>query len=522
MIPRQGIGVLVLSALAACHTAPAPPSNHIVVAIGNAPVQLDPAMGLDEASQRVHQLVFSSLAKTGPDLRVVPDLAESIETIDGSMYRVTLPAGVRFHDGRPLTSADVAYTFRRFLDPSFPSPRRGAYLNLAAIDVIDEHTVVFRLHQPSSAFPINLANMGIVPDGAGPELAHAPVGTGPYRLVDHRPDDRTVLEAFADHYRGAPANDGITLRVVPDETMRGLELRKGGVDLIVNDIGPDLVHGLAREGVLHVVTAPGLDFAYLGMNLRDPALADVRVRQAIAHAIDRDAITRHLRRGLARVADGILPPLSWAAADDLPTYDHDPARARALLDAAGYLDPDGDGPAPRLRLTLKTSTTESYRLQAAVIQQHLAAAGIALELRSYEFATLFADVISGNVQLYTLILVGGSVTDPDILRRVYHSAQTPPAGFNRAFYRNAAMDRLLDLASSAFGDEERRGFYVEAQRIAARDVPLLGLWRRTNVAVAQPDLRGLALSPTGDFDFLWQVRREPRSGTGTTPAPTGR
>jgi peptide/nickel transport system substrate-binding protein len=421
---------------------------------------------------------------------------------------VTLPAGVTFHDGRELTSADVAYTFRRFLDPEFVSGRIGAYATLASVDPLDRYRVRFKLREPSAAFPANLTNVGIVPDGAGAELARRPIGTGPYKLAAFVPDDRVDLDAFPQYYRGAPANQGITVKVVPDDTMRGLELRNGSVDLVVNDLAPDLVHSLQRQNHLQVVSAPGTDYAYVGLNLRDPILADVRVRRALAHAINRGDIVRHLQRDLAEEASGIIPPVSWAYARDLPSFAYDPARAKALLDEAGFPDPDGDGPRPRIRLTLKTSTTEAYRLQAAVLQQQLKEVGVELDLRSYEFATLFADVVRGNVQLYTMIFVGGSVADPDILRRVFHSSQVPPRGFNRAHYTNPDVDALLDQATSAVTEADRARAYIEAQRIIARDVPIISLWVRRNMVVAQAGLRGISLSPLGDFEFLQFVSRE--------------
>jgi peptide/nickel transport system substrate-binding protein len=497
--------LLLLPLLAACAVPPRAHPYQLVVGVGNAPVNLDPGVGIDEASQRVHQLVFSSLMKTAPDLRIVPDLATSLHTDDGREYRVTVPAGVRFHDGRELTSADVVYTFRRFLDPGFVSSRKGAYRDLDSVEAVDRYTAVFRLRTPSAAFPTSLTNMGIVPEGSGAALARTPVGSGPYRLIAFVPDDRVELEAFDGHYRGAPANSGIVVKVVPDETMRGLELRNGSVDLIVNDLSPDLVHSLEQQGHLQVVRGPGTDYAYVGLNLRDPVLADVRVRRALAHAINRSDLVQYLRRGLARETDSIIPSMSWAHAADLPAYDYDPAKAMALLDEAGYRDPDGDGPAARLRLTLKTSTTEAYRLQAAVLQQQMKAVGIALDLRSYEFATLFADVVGGNVQIYTLLFVGS--TDPDILRRVFHSTQVPPAGFNRAHYRNADVDALLDRATAAQAEADRRTFYNAAERLIARDVPMISLWVRTNVAVGQANLEGITLSPLGDFEFLKDVRR---------------
>jgi peptide/nickel transport system substrate-binding protein len=162
-------------------------------------------------------------------------------------------------------------------------------------------------------------------------------------------------------------------------------------------------------------------------------------------------------------------------------------------------------------LTLKTSTAEAYRIQAAVIQRDLADIGIRLDLRSMEFATLASDIAKGNVQLYTLQWVG--VTDPDMLRRVFHSGQVPPSGFNRGHYINPQVDALLDRASRSTDDTERKALYGEAQKIIAIDAPYVGLWYRTNVVVFQPGLEGVTLSPIGDYTFLRHVRRPPAAHT---------
>jgi peptide/nickel transport system substrate-binding protein len=293
--------------------------------------------------------------------------------------------------------------------------------------------------------------------------------------------------------------------VVPDDTMRGLELRKGTVDLVVNDLAPDIIWQLREEGRMRVETTPGTDYAYIGLNLHDPILAKPDVRKAIGFAVDRTAIVRYLRRGFASVAVGIVPPMSWAYEPNVFDFRYDPAQARQLLDAAGFPDPDGDGPQPRLRLSLKTSTSEVYRVQAAAIQHDLARIGIALDVRTSEFPTLFADVVRGSFQMYTLQFVG--VTDPDMLRRVFHSGQAPPVGLNRVYYADAEVDRLIEAAAVAVDDQARRDYYTKAQRLIADDVPYVSLWYKTNVAVFQPDIEGVKLSPIAAFTFLKDVRR---------------
>jgi peptide/nickel transport system substrate-binding protein len=487
-----------LLSLTACRAGDGEDPAYLRVAIVNSPTTFDPRVGVDEASQRLQPLVYSSLFALDEHLDIVGDLASGWETPNETTYLVHLKPNVHFHDGRLLTSADVVYTFRSFLDPAFTSGRKGAYRLLAAVDAVDADTVRFTLKEPFGSFLVNLV-MGIVPEGAK-DLAHHPVGSGPYRFVRAIADDRVVLARF-DGYFGAPAkNPGLVLRIVPDDTMRGLELRKGSVDVVVNDLPPDIVRDLDRRGEVRVKPSPGCDFAYVGLNLRDPILSDVRVRRALVHAVDRQAIVQHLRRGLASEARGILPAISWASLPDLPEFAYDPARARALLDDAGYRDPDGDGPKPRLTLTLKTSNAEFARLQATVIQQNLRQAGVAVEIRSYEFATFLSDVIRGNFQMCSLQWVG--VSDPDMLRRVFHSAQTPPVGWNRVFFKDPEVDALIERATRSVDREERRQLYGDAQRRIALAAPYISLWHKTNVVVSQPGVHVGTLSPIADFGVL--------------------
>jgi peptide/nickel transport system substrate-binding protein len=250
-----------------------------------------------------------------------------------------------------------------------------------------------------------------------------------------------------------------------------------------------------------------VDYQYLGVNLQDKALSDVRVRQALAYAIDRQAIVDHLRRGLAAPSIGMLPPMSWAFAADAFSFPFEPTRAAALLDEAGYPDPDGAGPLPRLSLTLKVSNIEFNRLQSSVIQQDLSRIGIRLDVRAHEFATLYADVLSGNFQLFTLQWTGGSLADPDILRRVFHSMQAPPVGFNRGRFSDPEVDALLDRASVSTDIDERIDLFGQVQRRVALLVPYISLWHKTNVAVARRSIGGVTLTPIADWHFLKDVAR---------------
>jgi peptide/nickel transport system substrate-binding protein len=230
------------------------------------------------------------------------------------------------------------------------------------------------------------------------------------------------------------------------------------------------------------------------------------VRRAVAHAIDRERLVATLWRGLGVVGETMMPPGHWARDEALPAIPHDLAAAGRLLDAAGFADPDGDGPAPRLALELKTSTTEIYLLQAQVIQAMLAEAGIALDVRSLEFATFYADVQRGDFQLFTLVRTG--IVDPNIYRLTLHSAATPPAGHNRGFYANPRFDRLIDRANRIVDRPARRALYLEAQRILAADLPYVSLFVKKSFAVMPAELAGFTPRIHRKLGSLQDVRWE--------------
>jgi peptide/nickel transport system substrate-binding protein len=499
----------LLVVFAGCSQSQAPQDPGIItIAVRSGPNTLDPRLSNDEATQRMSQLIYSPLLEHGDDLRIKPALAERFDNPDPLTYIAYLHRGVTFHDGHELTSRDVVYTFKSILDPALPSPFKGAFRSLKEVRALDDYTVVFTLKEPFAAFPIQLTGVPpIVPVDAGDSLKTFPIGTGPYRFVRYDADDTLVLSAFDKYWDGLPSNTGIVMKVIPDDTMRGLELRKGTTDLVVNDLPPDIVYQLEKSGQFSIERSPGLDYSYLGINLRDPVLGDVRVRHAIGYATNRDAIIEYLRRGLGRPAVGLVPDLAWAFEPDVFRFTYDPDRAGRLLDEAGYPDPDGNGPRSRLTLSLKISTNEETRLQATAIQHDLAAVGINVDVRSYEFATFYNDVVKGNFQLFALQWVGGAMIDPDMLRRVFHSREVPPEGFNRGQYRNDEVDQLLDLATTALDESTRKRYYGDAQKLIAADAPYIPIWNKTNVIVAQKGLDGLHLNPVSDFNALRDVKR---------------
>lgn len=496
--------------LSACQLrAPARDPETVVMLIESTPTSLDPRIGTDAQSERIDQLLFSALFRRDEHMQLVPDLVVKYEIPDPKTYLFHLRRDVRFHDGSPLEAEDVKFTFESMLRGDVATVKASTYRWIARIEAPDRSTVVFHLSEPFAPFLWNLASgaIGIVPRTAGKDFGLHPIGSGPFRFVRLKQDEEVMLERNKDYFGAKPAIERIRFKIVPEATVRALELRKGSADAALNALTPDMVEVLGRDPKLAVEQEPGTIYMYLAANLDDPILARREVRQAIAYAIDREPILRYLWRGEARPASSLLPPNHWAYEPTTRPYPHDPARARALLDAAGF-KPGADG--TRLTLTLKTSTEETSRLVAAVLQEQLREVGIRLELRSYEFATFYADIVKGQFQLYMLRWVGAN-NDPDIFEYVFHSGKIPPNGANRGHYRNPEVDRLINAARVEMNLAKRQRYYSEIQKIIAEDLPYIHLWYFDNVCVYNRRLKNLHLYPAGDYDFLRDVRVQPRS-----------
>lgn len=516
---RRAFGIVATAvALAVCSCGGGKRGDRdLVFVIESNPANLDPRYATDGTTQRIDRLIFSGLVVRDSQMNLHGDLAESWETPDPLTYVFRLKKGVKFHDGRPLTSRDVKATMDYMMDPANRSPKRGSFSMIASIEAADADTVIFHLKQPYASFLWNLERsaVGIVPAGSGREFAQKPVGTGPFRFVSQAQDDAVVLQRdeVVSDTEGPPqraqsspgsrkAGDNtegerVTFRVVPDAIVRALELRKGTADVEMSSLSPDMVPVLAKRPELQVTEEAGTNFAYLGVNLEDPILAKKEVRQALAYATDRESLVKYLLRGQARLASGILPPNHWAYEGDVKKYGYDPAEAERLLDAAGF--PRGaDG--VRMRLMLKVSTQEQARLLGTALQDQWKKAGVALDVRPLESATLFSDLDKGNFQLSYSIWVGAN-NDPDIFDLVFSSKKIPPNGRNRGHYRNAQADRLIDQIRGEMDQGKRKELCSELQKILADELPYVPLWYVDQVSVHRKGLP-VELTPTGDFDFL--------------------
>jgi peptide/nickel transport system substrate-binding protein len=476
----------------------------LVLLIESNPANLDPRFATDGQSQHLDGLIFSSLVARDEQMNLRGDLAESWETPDALTYVFHLRPGVRFHDGGALTAADVKATFDFVLNGSNRSPKRGGFRMVAGVDAPDAGTVIFHLKAPYASFlwSVSRPAIGIVPANAGADFSRRLIGSGPFQFVSQAQDDEVVLAANADYFGGPPNITRLRARVVPDAIVRALELRKGSADLEVSSLSPDMVPVLARRPELGVSERAGTNLNYLGFNMDDAIVGKREVRQALAYATDREALIRYLLHGQARIATGVLPPNHWAYEPNVAQYSLDTARAEALLDAAGF--PRGAN-GVRMHLLLKVSTEEQARLIGAALQEQWRRVGVELEVRPLEFATLLSDSVKGNFQMNLLRWVGAN-NDPDIFEFVFSSKRSPPDGANRGHYRNARMDALTDEIRVEMDREKRKALCGEAQKIAAEDLPYLPMWFGDAVSVHRRDLGDLALSPSGDLDFLEKVK----------------
>jgi peptide/nickel transport system substrate-binding protein len=488
--------ILLLTGCGATHPSP----QTVTMVIESSPTSLDPRIGVDSQSEHISSLIFDSLVHKNAHFNLDPWLATSWETPDPLTYRFHLRTDVHFHNGKPLTATDVKYTLDSMRNGTVITAKAGALARIDHVDVPDAATVVIHLKQPDAALLWNLSDgaIGIVPAGSGGDFAFHPIGSGPFRFVSQLQDDEVIIERNDHSWQPRPAIARIRFAVVPDAITRALELEKGSADVCINCLTADMVSALAKRPNLQVESGPGTNLNYISFNTQDSLLRDVRVRQAIAYAMNRPLIISSLWRGRAQLAESLLPPEHWAWTGDVQQYPYDPAKANALLDAGGWKR-GNDG--VRFHLTMKTSTDETSRLLAMILQQQLRDIGIAVEVRSFEFATFYADISKGAFQMYTLRWLGGN-EDPDIFGYAFDSHRTPPRGANRGRYVNAALDELIKEGATSSDQALRRTDYVKVQQILAAELPSINLWYLDAVLVHTRRLQNIHISSSGNFDFL--------------------
>lgn len=458
---------------------------------------LNPILYSDEASEEVCEMIYSSLIQLDPtDGSILPDLAESWEvSADEKTFTYHLRKDVTWHDGEPFTAEDVQFTYQAILNPDINSPRRAEFdgvLQPENIRVIDDHTVEFQLDKLDPAWLCCRDAYSIIPEHILGELTaeqfnasdftRNPVGTGPFKFREWVKDDHVALVKYSDYFEGEPNADFYYRKVVENETVTFAQLQTGEVDMA--SVTAALWEEAQNTECLDCKAYPQFDFLFYVTNLdsaKTPLFQDVRVRQALLYALDRQAMVDSIAMGLATVAKTTVPPISWAHnPDNEPVYPYDPDKAAELLDAAGWRDDDGDGvreahgvegidDGTPFSFDLQTNAGNQEREQAIVVlQQYWKQVGVDAQTSTVEWNALLAQLMETHE--YDVIVVGfGWDTDPD-QKAMWHT-DSYEGGFNVNKYSNPELDVIIDDALATTDQAARTELYYEMQRILAEEVP---------------------------------------------------
>jgi peptide/nickel transport system substrate-binding protein len=496
--------------------------NHagpFVIALGDNIRTIDPigSPSVDAASERVRTLMFNSLVKKDEKFDYVGELASDIKRSDDNMsYTFTLRDGVKFHDGRPFTSADAKYTVDLVFSSSFAKSAsfyegtgdaRKSYIK--SVEAPDPKTLVITTTKPWIGLLPNLVPVAMVPANGYETQKDHPVGTGPFKFVSYDSSQQVLdLQANTEYWDGPPQIPSVRVRVISDTNALQAELRSGRVDIapLPTSLSPDAVKLLGQDPKLQVLQFTGSNLNLLTLNCSQAPLNDVRVRQALAYGIDREGIIRDLLLGQGKIADSILPEESWAYTPGTK-YSFDPNQAKKLLDEAGLKDPDGDGPQMRFSkpLVFKVSgSSVSAKNYAGVIQNYLKNVGVPVNIETAELNTLFDELRRGNFQIFYGQWVGGN-QDPIFYKDLFATSEIPTEtrpSRNRSRYSNKEVDAMLDEAINTFDRVKGRDLYSRIQAIISRDAPVITLWYQANIVIAQKRVGNVKVNASGDWGFV--------------------
>ncbi len=518
---RKALGALALL-LAACGGPVGKDQERVLHRrLEGEPQTLNPLISTSDPENVVIALLQRNLLDYDEKLNLVPGLAESVE-VDGSrlVYTVKLREGVRWEDGTPVTADDVKATLEALVDPKTPALyRRSFFADLERVDLVDARTarVTFRKAYAAQRDAFNLpllpARLYRGTDVASNPANRKPLATGPFRLASW--EGGTIRLVRNTQYFGEPpAWEQVVLRVVPESSSAFQGLLTGALD--ESRLNAVQRVEAAKSPALREARYDEIAYTYLAWNNRLPQFEDARVRRALTMLIDREAIARTLYGGLARPANGPLPPGLWPHDATLAPLPHDPARAAALLDEAGWRrGKDGvrrKGPA-RLAFALSLGgASDRQRQIVELAQSSFREAGIEMSISPMEWGAFVDRVDAGDYEACSLAL--NLDPNPD-LRPNWHSSQVPPNGMNHSFYRNPRADALMDELATTFDREKARALYAELQRLIAEDQPFSFLHTVSVAWGVRNRVENVKTSPVGLWLFWpgaagWQPARAAR------------
>ncbi|HEX7615333.1 MAG TPA: ABC transporter substrate-binding protein [Thermoanaerobaculia bacterium] len=475
------------------------------------PKTLNPILATLDPEQIVIALLERNLLDYDEKLNLVPGLAEEVEgSPDHLVYTIRLRKDARWEDGTRVTSADVVFTLTTLLDPKAPAlTRRSLFDGFVRAEAVDAETarVVFRTAASGRRDAFNLPLLSAAAWAGGDAATHPrnrnPLANGPYRLASWEAG-RLTLVRNTQYFGEKPAPEQVIFRVVSETAPAYAALETGDLDemRLTAAQKKELDAKAGTAGAPRVVTFDELSYSYLGWNNRLPVFADRRVRRALTMLVDRESINRNLFGGLAKVANGPLPPAHWAWDASLAPWPYDPKAAEALLDEAGFRKaPDGTRRKGNVRLAFTLSLgmgSDIQRQLVELVQQSFRKAGIEMAIQPLEWAAFGAKMDAGECDAWAAALVLDP--NPD-LAVSWHSSQTPPTGLNSAFYRNPEVDALLDRLKTTFDREQTRTMLARVQALIHEDEPVTFL----NVPLIKwgisSRLTNVKTSPIGLFMF---------------------
>ncbi|MFQ5345760.1 MAG: ABC transporter substrate-binding protein [Mariprofundus sp.] len=465
------------------------------VGLAQMPITLDPRFATDAASVRVQELIHRGLVKLDDAFNVQGDLAERWEHPEPLLWRFYLHSDVHFSDGSGLDAEDVVATLSAVLDAKMASPLKAGFAAIQAVTAEADDVVVIRLKQADASFLTHL-NIGILPAS----MAHAAhqarrsIGCGPFRLRSWTESALTLERVGV-----SGSVSAIRFYAVKDPVTRILKLKRGELDFVQNDLPPHLLPYIRKQPELSMQTRPSTTFSYIGLNLQDDILKDVRVRRALAMALDRNKLKKALFADLPELAETVLIPHHWASTP-LAHIPFDLARAGKLLDEAGF--PRGsDG--VRFTINYRTSTDPTRLRLTTAIAAMWKKIGVKVSIESLEWGGFYARIKRGDFQVFSLAWVG--IADPDIYRWILHSDMWPPKGSNRGRYANPQVDAWLDLATAADSQAERKQWYARVEQKMHDDMVYIPLWYDPVVAVSGLRISGFRPKPDGSLRGLMSV-----------------
>jgi peptide/nickel transport system substrate-binding protein len=459
---------------------------------------LDPHWQNALSRSRVTQLMYSYLVQADPDMRIGPDLAERWDiSPDGKTYTFSLRKGVKFHNGRELTSADVKYSLERIRDPAHAAQGAGLLTSIAGVETPDPYSVRLALKNPDAAILASLASnwSGIVAkeevEKAGGTLDKAEAGSGPFMLEEWIPNQTLKLKRNPSYYvKDQPYLDGITFQVIPEESAILAQLRSGSVHLALLEDNKN--YQLAKDASnLDVARSPRLGFDYININCQVEPWNKVEVRQALSYAIDRKEVLAVAASNLGTLIAPVPPALKDFALDPetLPEFKPDPNKAKELLAKAGL--PNGFKSELKLIPTFPTMVTG-----AQVVADQVKKVGIQLELKQLEYGVWIKE--TGDKQFAVTMNITGGNADPDsLLWNRIHSK-----GANQNNWNDPEVDQLLDQGKMTADLGKRKEIYAQLQRLLVQKVPQIWLFASDLIHVTKKNVKGFQPHPSTFFQGL--------------------